>query len=644
MGKYEQIQTRKTISAYGGVGSIIETRDGSIIIKPFDEWPFFISIDGNFQDHNNIEDVRFKNRLSKYFINLERLVKIPVNDLKNGFQLQNGEQNTIGASYFPEWFYCSSCNKFDKITEWKYNWLNNVDLNHKENFFPPKCYKCYAKNRNSKRKFFDLEQVRFILTAPNGDIADIPWDKWSMLKREKREKSNNENKDIDTNEETISLSNVDVPSDLLLEYRTSDKLDDLSGINIIAKNKEGETLNFTTLSGLFNLRIKNQELIPNAEIKEILFKPVIRSSNSVYYPNILSSIYIPAKDELNKTLIDYIKESHNDGDEPSRIVKDLKRNKNVSISEDTIKRLIDNDFIERDVEISKSENEYRFDEFKYITSKGNDEIKDLLIFDKVDSNYFQNDLIKSIFRMDKIKFTSVQTSYTRQEPISIDTALKEEDIESNKVDAIRKKYTSNKGLTTKYLPAIESFGEGIFFEFDNDNLDNWLNSNQLIKTRVEPILNNYHNFDSAFNKDIEVNPKLILIHTFSHLIIKELEYLCGYPSTSIQERIYVSETPNMNGVLIYTIAGSEGSYGGLTSLCDDDKIGKLIQSAIMRAKDCATDPICYHTTGQGVGNLNLSACFSCSLLPETSCELFNSFLDRRLLIDEVFGYFRNYLK
>lgn len=641
MGKYEQIQTRKTISAYGGVGSIIETRDGSIIIKPFDEWPFFISIDGNFQDHNNIEDVRFKNRLSKYFINLERLVKIPVNDLKNGFQLQNGEQNTIAASYFPEWFYCSSCNKFDKITEWKYNWLNNVDLNHKENFFPPKCYKCYAKNRNKKRKFFDLEQVRFILTAPNGDIADIPWDKWSMLKREKREKSNNENKDIDTNEETISLSNVDVPSDLLLEYRTSDKLDDLSGINIIAKNKEGETLNFTTLSGLFNLRIKNQELIPNAEIKDILFKPVIRSSNSVYYPNILSSIYIPAKDELNKSKIKMIRELFDNGLSADIISSVLLATNSFSIEANTIQRLIDNDFVERDAEITKSENEYRFDEFKYITSKGNDEIKDLLIFDKIDSNYFQNDLIKSIFRMDKIKFTSVQTSYTRQEPISIDTALKEEDIESNKVDAIRKKYTSNKGLTTKYLPAIESFGEGIFFEFDNDNLDNWLNSNQLIKTRVEPILNNYHNFDSAFNKDIEVNPKLILIHTFSHLIIKELEYLCGYPSTSIQERIYVSETPNMNGVLIYTIAGSEGSYGGLTSLCDDDKIGKLIQSAIMRAKDCATDPICYHTTGQGVGNLNLSACFSCSLLPETSCELFNSFLDRRLLIDKEFGYFKN---
>lgn len=97
----------------------------------------------------------------------------------------------------------------------------------------------------------------------------------------------------------------------------------------------------------------------------------------------------------------------------------------------------------------------------------------------------------------------------------------------------------------------------------------------------------------------------------------------------------------MNGVLIYTIAGSEGSYGGITSICDDERIGKLIESAMIRATDCATDPICYHTHGQGVANLNLSACFSCALLPETSCEMFNCFLDRRILIDKDYGYFKN---
>ena len=124
------------------------------------------------------------------------------------------------------------------------------------------------------------------------------------------------------------------------------------------------------------------------------------------------------------------------------------------------------------------------------------------------------------------------------------------------------------------------------------------------------------------------------------MIIKELEYLCGYPSTSIQERIYIDNELKMNGVLIYTVAGTEGSYGGITSICDNEQIGKLIVSAMMRATDCATDPICYHSDGQGVGKLNLSACFSCTLLPETSCEMFNSYLDRRILIDKEYGYFK----
>ena len=193
------------------------------------------------------------------------------------------------------------------------------------------------------------------------------------------------------------------------------------------------------------------------------------------------------------------------------------------------------------------------------------------------------------------------------------------------------------------MPAIESFGEGIFFDFDNDKLNEWINTYPEIQKRIQIIIDNHNNSDSSLNKDLALTPKFILIHTFSHLIIKELEYLCGYPSTSIQERLYIDDNPKteMNGVLIYTIAGSEGSYGGLTSICDNDKIGKLILSAMMRAKDCATDPICYHTGGQGVGNLNLSACFSCSLLPETSCEMFNCYLDRRILIDKEYGYFKD---
>ena len=639
MGQFEQIQTRKAISSYGGVGSIIETRDGSILIDNFNDWPFFQTVNGNFEEHNFIIDKRFKNRLSRYFQELEYLVKIPVNDLKQGFKPEN-QFAFLSAKYFPEWFYCNNCNRFDRIDHWKSNWENNVNSEHKDNFYPPKCYCCYVKNREKKRKFYDLEQVRFVLTSPNGEIADIPWDKWAMFLNKKKDNKKEVNETV-SEEDIITLANIQVPEDAIFEYKTSDKLDDLKGIWIIAKRKNGEQLNFTTLSGLFNLRIKIQELIPNTKETDILFKPVIRSSNSVYYPNILSSIFIPANDELNEYSINLIREEHEDGSNAQTISKNLKRYKNIEIDSTIIQKLINNNFSERELEIAKTENQYRFDEYKFITTKIEPQkIEDKLIFSKIDNSFFQNDLIKSIFKMDKIKITSVQTSFTRQEPLPSSLILEDEDAEKTTKESIVKKFTSTFGKTTKYLPAIESFGEGIFFEFNNEILNNWIENNPKIKERIEILIGNQNHFESNFNDDFELNPKYVLIHTFSHLIIKELEYLCGYPSTSIQERLYIDDELEMNGVLIYTIAGSEGSYGGITSICDDNKIGKLIESAMIRAIDCATDPICYHTHGQGVANLNLSACFSCTLLPETSCEKFNCYLDRRILVDKDYGYFK----
>lgn len=644
MGQFEQIQTRKAISSYGGVGSIIETRDGSILIDNFNEWPFFQTINGQFEEHNFVIDKRFKNRLSKYFQELEHLIKIPVNDLKQGFKPENPFA-FLSAKYFPEWFYCNNCNRFDRIDKWKVNWENNVDSYHKENFYPPKCFNCYVKNRDKKKKlFYDLEQVRFVLTSPNGEIADIPWDKWSLIRSRKKE-GVAESNGTTSEEDIITLANIEVPDDIIFKYKTSDKLDDLNGIGIEIRRKNGEKVGYSTLSGLFNLRVKIQDLIPNTKETDILFKPVIRSSNSVYYPNILSSIFIPANDELNEFSINLVKEEYNDGSNAQTISRNLKRYKNIEIDAEIIQKLIDNNFSERELEIAKTENQYRFDEYKFITEKDSPvRIEDKLIFSKIDNSFFQSDLIKSIFKMDKIKIASVQTSYTRQEPIASNAILEDEDPEKTTIESIVKKFTSTYGKTTTYLPAIESFGEGVFFEFDNKTLDEWIKNNPKIQERISILIGNKQQFESTFNEDFDLNPKYVLIHTFSHLLIKELEYLCGYPSTSIQERLYIDENPEMNGVLIYTIAGSEGSYGGVTSICDDDRIGKLIESAMIRAIDCATDPICYHTHGQGVANLNLSACFSCTLLPETSCEKFNCYLDRRILVDKDYGYFKKAIK
>lgn len=59
--------------------------------------------------------------------------------------------------------------------------------------------------------------------------------------------------------------------------------------------------------------------------------------------------------------------------------------------------------------------------------------------------------------------------------------------------------------------------------------------------------------------------RYVLLHTFSHALIRQLAIECGYTSISITERIY-SQNPAdgdpMAGVLIYTSAAdSEGTLG-----------------------------------------------------------------------------------
>jgi hypothetical protein len=73
----------------------------------------------------------------------------------------------------------------------------------------------------------------------------------------------------------------------------------------------------------------------------------------------------------------------------------------------------------------------------------------------------------------------------------------------------------------------------------------------------------------------------------------------------------------------------------------------VMANAINDARWCSTDPVCMDAgeKGQGPDSCNLAACHGCALLPETSCEEFNRFLDRGLVIgtfdDQSVGYFAN---
>lgn len=199
-----------------------------------------------------------------------------------------------------------------------------------------------------------------------------------------------------------------------------------------------------------------------------------------------------------------------------------------------------------------------------------------------------------------------------------------------------------------WLPAYVVKGEGIYFELDPQRLAAW-ESRAEVQARAQRITDHYGAVASQRGLHTrELTPRFVLLHTLGHLLINELIFACGYSSASLRERLYASSTPSreMAGLLIYTAAGdSEGTMGGLVRMARPDQLHGVFASAISNARWCSTDPVCMDAgeKGQGPDSCNLAACHGCALLPETSCEEFNRFLDRGLVVgtftDPEMGYF-----
>jgi hypothetical protein len=199
-----------------------------------------------------------------------------------------------------------------------------------------------------------------------------------------------------------------------------------------------------------------------------------------------------------------------------------------------------------------------------------------------------------------------------------------------------------------WLPAYVVKGEGIYVELDGQRLASW-EARPEVQARAAKITDHYgHVAAQRGLHDRTLTPRFVLLHTLGHLLINELVFTCGYSSASLRERLYVSDTGGrqMAGLLIYTAAGdSEGTMGGLVRMARPGNLCSVFASALSDARWCSTDPVCMDAgeKGQGPDSCNLAACHGCALLPETSCEEFNRFLDRGLVIgtfdDPTLGYF-----
>ena len=182
-----------------------------------------------------------------------------------------------------------------------------------------------------------------------------------------------------------------------------------------------------------------------------------------------------------------------------------------------------------------------------------------------------------------------------------------------------------------WLPALELYGEGIFFTLDEALLQRWEDGGALQK-RADAFSRRYvqRAGQGVPEFEVEVSPRFLLCHTLAHLLIRELDAEAGYPAASLKERIYCATGREpMAGILIYVaVADEEGSLGGLMELAKPDRFLRLLTGAFEAAAWCSLDPVCSEQEGHGPDLLNRAACHACALVPETSCPYGNVLLDR----------------
>ena len=190
-------------------------------------------------------------------------------------------------------------------------------------------------------------------------------------------------------------------------------------------------------------------------------------------------------------------------------------------------------------------------------------------------------------------------------------------------------------LVPEWFPAVENRGEGVFVQLDTGTVHEWL-ERDAVQARLAALEEGHDAWckDRATTRTFPGGP-YILLHTLSHLLIQSLAMRCGYPATSIRERLYAEG--ERYGILLYTGSpDADGTLGGLVQQAR--RIEDHLDHACRAAALCSNDPICaQHAPGTALeGHLLLgAACHACTLVAETSCEMRNDYLDRALVVPVI---------
>lgn len=509
---------------------------------------------------------------------LEKMLKIDYVKLIS----EDEDKIQINARPFPKWRVCPKCGMMDQYSS-------------------KKCYYCNIK----EGKDVKLYPARFILVCEKGHVSDFPWIEWAHKGK------------MCTSEKPI------------LKYVSKGSAGSLSDITVqCVKCKERNTLGQI---------MKQQELakyVPSCtgerpwlgdkEFCRESMRTALRTASDIYTPVITSVLSIPLTASSQADQLAFIVDQNRNTitnlmelDEKQRkTIICMALNRPQSDYEKIMK------YYEREEVVTYDS--IRKQEWVTLTSGDIEDTEETgFISKQMDIHPKLSPYFTSIVRVERLREVRVLNGFSRlQYP---DPFFEQQ---PDAISIMRDKQN--------WLPGVLVHGEGVFFQFNPHAIYNWA-SQTTVQNQATSIIAKYNNMRAGLGyQERDLTAKDILIHTFSHMLIKEFAAHSGYATTSLRERLYCGK--DMMGVLIYTASSdSEGSLGGLIELAKPEKLYPIFLRALEKFEYCSSDPHCSDGDFELQTAINGAACHSCSYVSETSCEWNNHLLDRRMVVP-LLGY------
>jgi len=582
------IRPSQIISGFGP-GSIYDNQIDSFIIMGLDHWkPEKFKVE---RDEILLQEIK-----KDKFSNLESLYSL------SSFK-HHDDKGVIPIRSFPTWGFCPKCDKL----------VSGRD-NSNGNGTPCNSDECLDRKDKDKTPLPLTYPVRFVTACKNGHLDEFPWYEWVHKTPSLRDNCSKNQaklylidnpKSMSLDSQEIICKNCDAPKQNMKFALSKDGLKSNLGFRChgnrpwLHKNgKCGTDDDPTYMQGIFKgasniyFPIKRSTItIPpfsdELSIKIIEDKKnILKMKNASYFEEYLIDHFElkPKYPNSNYTADDVKRKIL----QMAKIMNDLK---NVTI---------------RELEFDQLNSGENFNDEEFVTEKVED------MPDKFKKYFDKIVLVK------KTRVLSALIGFTRLD-YDLDS--------SQKMSSISKE-------APRWLPVLENRGEGIFFSFNNQELNEWQRGTD-VKTRFKNIMTVQDN-SKIDSEDSSHTPKYVFLHTLSHILIKSLAVTSGYSTASFSERIYCDE--KMAGIFIYTAsASSDGALGGLVELGrkKQNKLWTLIEATKKTSNICSSDPLCSIQPLEKIQGFNGAACHACTILPETSCEKMNQLLDRDM-IDNTF--------